>query len=572
VPALAKLKNGLRILRSEGTAGIGRSLRYHRRLLRETRQYQSWISKYNTLTEESIAEIRDRIRSLEHRPRFSIIMPVYNTPETWLRKAIESVLKQIYADWELCIADDNSKEPKVQIVLQEYSNDHRIRTVRREENGHISAASNSALELASGDFVVLFDHDDELSANALAELAFEIDRSPHTNMIYSDEDIISESGERYMPKFKPDWSPELFYSMNLVTHLVAYRRSIVQELGGFRVGFEGSQDYDLALRVIERIGPETIRHIPRILYHWRAVKGSAASGLDSKPYAYERARRAINEHFERIGVNATSVEGPLQINRTVFRLPEPAPSVRVIVAEDSNRESILRLGTCDYPGTIDYITKPQVSLGERSRNDISRFALFNAAAESSNSDLLCFIHSSSRPVDTDWLNVLVGHALQNGVGTVGAKLLFHDGTIKHAGYVLGINDGIGRAHYRFRSDEYGNYMRLVVDQNFSAVSADCMVIQRKIFKDVGGFDIERFPYHFADIDLCLRLQRLGYRIVWTPWAEIIQTDEDKVDSRPELLELRRRWPNVFRLDPYYNPNLTSNKEDLSLAFPPRTAR
>jgi O-antigen biosynthesis protein len=566
VPALTKLKYGLRILRSEGVAGIGRSLRYHRGLLRETRQYQSWISKYDTLAENDIAEIRHRIRSLERRPQFSIIMPVYNTPEIWLRKAIESVITQIYEEWELCIADDNSRVPHVRRILQEYSKtDGRIRFVLRDENGHISAASNSALDLATGDFIVLFDHDDELSADALAELAFEIDRFPNANMIYSDEDIISESGKRYMPKFKPDWSPELFYSMNLVTHLVAYRRSIVQELGGFRTGFEGSQDYDLALRVIKMIEPETIRHISRILYHWRAVKGSAASGLDSKPYAYELARKAINEHFERIGVNAVSVEAPLQINRTVFRLPDPAPSVSIIV-DNANTDPLLRFGECDYRSPIDCISVPPLKL------DRSRFELFNAAAESSPSDLLCFMHWSSRPGESDWLNVLVGHALHNNVGAVGAKILLDDGTVKHAGYILGINDGVGRAHYRFRADEYGNYMRLVVDQNFSAVSVDCMIIQKRIFQQVGGFDNVSFPNCFADIDLCLRLQRWGYRIVWTPWATMVQSGEERVNCEAELSELRRRWPDVFRRDPYYNPNLTSNKEDYSLAFPPRTAR
>ena len=538
---------------------------------------------YDVISEADIAEVRDRISTLPHSALISIVMPVYNTPEKWLRLAIESVRNQIYENWELCIADDNSTDPAIRQILEEYaSSDDRIRLVFRSENGHISAASNSALDLASGEFTVLFDHDDELAPYALAELVFEIHRSPGANMIYSDEDMISETGRRYMPKFKPDWSLDLFYSMNLVTHLVAYRTRLIKEVGGFREGFEGSQDYDLALRVVKKIEPNTIRHIPRILYHWRAVKGSAASGLEGKPYAYARAREAISEHFQRIGTNAYSIEAPLQINRTVYRIPEPITAVSLILSGRIDPVDLPKaLVAVDYPRAVELIVATNDELGERVLSENVRvcysgrgdhFSLLNDGAASARGEVLCFIDPTSEPVGTDWLKVLVGYAIQEEIGAVGAKLIYPDNTIKHAGYVMGIRNGIGRPHYRFRSDSYGDYMRLVVDQNVSATSSDCMVIRRSVFDEIGGFNVSDYPNSLADIDLCLRLRRAGYRIVWTPWAQMIQSREDDRRSEKELEKLRRNWPDIFAGDPFYNPNLTLEKEDLSPAFPPRPVR
>ena len=285
--------------------------------------------------------IRSRIRELSYQPLISVVMPVYNTQETWLRKAIDSVLRQLYPKWELCLADDHSSRPHVRPILEEYAAcDPRIKLVFRDRNGHISAASNSALTLATGDFVALLDHDDELSEHALYMNVEELNRYPGAHLLYSDEDKIDERGRRYWPFFKPNWNPDLFYSLNLVTHLAVYRRSVLEAVEGFQEGLEGSQDYDLTLRVIERIPPEAIRHIPHVLYHWRAIPGSVALASGEKIYAHEAARHAIRAHFQRRGVRA-EVRGTGNERQSA---PGHVPAAEPTAAGEPDSQYQLRVG------------------------------------------------------------------------------------------------------------------------------------------------------------------------------------------------------------------------------------
>jgi O-antigen biosynthesis protein len=286
-----KVKKIFEIWQARGFAGISNRLREIARRRREERNYRRWID-INQITEKTRAEIRNQIAAFAHKPLISIILPVYSVEEKWLRLCIESVLRQLYENWELCIADDKSPGAHVRRILEEYAaRDNRVKVVFRETNGHISAASNSALELAAGEFCLLLDHDDELTEDALFYVAKELNEFPETAFVYSDEDMIDERGQRFYPKFKPDFSRDFFYSLNLITHLSAYRTEILRKIGGFRVGLEGSQDYDLALRFIEETGENRVRHIPKILYHWRAITGSVALSSDEKPYAHERARQ-----------------------------------------------------------------------------------------------------------------------------------------------------------------------------------------------------------------------------------------------------------------------------------------
>ncbi len=577
------LKKAWRTARTDGLDVFYKKARRRIELYWDPQNYRKWIREHDTLSDEDCSDIRARITAFPSKPLISVLMPVYNVDEIWLRKAIGSVHDQLYTNWELCVADDNSTKPHVRKVLEEYAaNDRRVKVKFRETNGHISASSNSALELITGEFTALLDHDDELSRHALYLIAEAINSHPDADMIYSDEDMVDMRGRRYDPKFKPDWSPDAFYSVNFTNHLSVYRTSVLKGCGGWRVGFEGSQDYDLTLRVIEKIAADNIRHIPHVLYHWRAVPGSVALASGEKTYAHERARMSLSEHFRRAGIAGLSVKGTNELHRTVYSLPESAPLVSMIViATDSIVHTVRSiLSRTDYvPYEIIILCRlpikgnipddPRVKICE-AKNE-SQYVLLNDAAKMAAGQMLCFIDGSTIVEKTEWLREVVGHALQKPTGAVGAKILYPDRTIKHAGLLLGIKNGVGRAHHHFPASHYGNNMRLSITQNFSAVSAECLTIQKEVFESVGGFDAENFPAVYADVDLCLRLLEKGYRNVWTPWAELIQSSKP-AQSEDELRRLRKKWSKYFESDPYYNPNLSNDSDDFSLAFPPRIGK
>lgn len=520
-------------------------------------EYKRWVDAYGTLTPTRRATIRNEAESISG-PLISVVMPVYNVEERWLREAIESVRGQLYTKWELCIADDASPAPHVRPTLEEFAAiDKRIRVVFREKNGNISAASNSALELARGKFTALMDNDDVLAEDALYRVALLIRDHPETDLIYSDEDKIDEHGRRFYPMIKPDWSPEMMHSINMLTHLCVFRTSVMRDIGGFREGLEGSQDYDLSLRFIERIKPANIRHIPHALYHWRAIRGSVAFGTGEKTYAHDRARIALNEHFERTGVAARAVKGVGEMHRATYAVPA---GMRISVIGHGSRIGQLMKPACDAEFEIIEI-------------DINAdYAELNRAAVRSTGDVLIFVTGAIRDAANGWVEELAVRAMLDGVGAVGGKIADAGDRILHAGYLLGVVGGVGRAHYGYPADFYGEFVRLAVDQNFSAVSADLMAVRRERFLEVGGFNASDFPHSGADIDLCLRLAASGHRTVWTPWASITADTVRPVPSGECLDRLRERWPDAFERDPYYNPNLTLENEDLGFAFPPRVER
>ena len=477
-------------------------------------------------------------------------MPVYDVEEEWLRLCIKSVLDQIYENWELCIADDCSPSSHIRRVLDEYSSkDPRITVVFRAENGHISAASNSALKLATGEFCVLLDHDDELSEDALFWVANEINAHPDVQMIYSDEDVIDINGRRSDPRFKPDLSRDLLYSLNMVTHLSAYKTKLLNELSGFRIGFEGSQDYDLALRVVERTRDNLIRHIPRVLYHWRTIPTSVAGNAGAKPYAFAKARDAIHSHFERTGVNAAVVAAEDDLNRVRYTLPLELPSVTVIVSSGSRAG--LRDVT-DYPN-LDVIEIDAVgAMAER----------LNTISAAVNSEVLCFLDGSLRPLSADWLSEMVSFALQPKIGIVGAKLLQTNGSIDQTGFILGGPEIVRLAHRGYPRSHHGNFYRAGLIGNYSAVSGRCMVIRRDVFERIGGFDSEHYSQRLFDADLCLRLTESGFRIVYSPYAELIESSRSVIlePNEKEIDYFCRRWRAVLNGDPFYNPNFTDQGE------------
>ena len=572
-------KNGWRKyrLRTEGD----------RRRKREIENLQKWI-RANRLTEAGREAMRREIESFGERNLVSVVVPVYNVEEKWLRRCIESVTNQIYENWELCIADDCSPAPHVKKVLEEYAaKDERIKIVFRSENGHISAASNSALELATGAFVGLLDHDDELTEDALFQVAKEINDFPGTDFIYSDEDMIDETGARYSPKFKPDFSRDFLYSVNYVTHFAVYRAEILRRVGGFRVGLEGSQDYDLALRVVEQIPENHIRHIPKILYHWRAIKGSVALSGDEKPYAHERAREAIRQHLKRTGKQATVEEAVFNLHRVRYELPAKLPKVSLIFAAGEN-QGITEKAIENYIEQTDYanfeiavIAKlaarlPKIEASAFPPNvkfivceNASEAEQFNFAIAQTSGEILCFTEANLKPLSQDWLNELASFAIQAEVGAVGAKILDTDESVLHGGLIIGDKQNIispaHRGHTRNSGDNIG---RLQLINNFSAVSVSCLMARREVFEAVGGFDAENLPGRFYDADFCLRLRReKNYRIIFTPYAELMKIDKKRwlnLERNPTAEEKNyfvERWKRIVERDPFYNPNLS--KKDAS---------
>ena len=572
------------IRREKGLAGVKQSLRLFYWNRRETKKYQRWIKAHH-LTEKKRLEIRRQIESLPRKPLISVVMPVYNVEERWLRLCIESVVNQLYDDWELCIADDCSPLPHIKKVLEEYASaDERIKVVFRAENGHISAASNSALELATGEFAALLDHDDELSADALFQVAKEINDFPETAMIYSDEDMIDENGRRYAPKFKPDWSPDLFYSLNLITHLSVYRTDILRQIGGFRIGLEGSQDYDLALRFTEQIAENHIRHIRRILYHWRAIRGSVAFSSDEKPYAHERARDALRSHFERIGKKAAVSRTVYNLHRVRYELPADLPKVSLIFSADEDFE-FTEKSLKNFAGQIDYgnfeiiLLVRTVGKSERANLPNVKFIVceaageaekFNFAAAQTDGEILCFADLNLKPLSPDWLKELASFTCQKEIGAVGAKLLYEDETVLHGGLIIGTSGAVGIAHQRFPRESSGNFVRAQLINNFSAVSISCLMTRRDVFESVGGFDAKNLPNRFFDADFCLRLREENYRVVLTPYAELIKVDRKRrlnFDGNPTAGEkdyFVERWKRIIERDPFYNPNLS--KKDASFSI------
>ena len=570
--------------------------------------YAAWVASYDTLTPETADRIRQQLSRLQRRPLISVLMPVYNTPEKWLVRAIESVRRQLYDKWELCIADDASTQPHVRKVLERYQKkDPRIKVVGRETNGHISAASNSALALAHGEFVALLDHDDELRPHALACVALELDAHPDADLVYSDEDKIDENGHRYDQYFKPDWNPDLFLVQNYISHLGVYRTLLIREVGGFRVGYEGSQDWDLAMRVVERSAADRIRHIPRILYHWRSVPGSTAMLIGAKSYAVTAAEKVITEHFARVGVAATISPTKGSYWRIHYPLPDPAPRVTLIIPTRNRLnvlqpcvESLLEKTTypnfelliidndSDDPETLSYLdelsrrpgpngTPPRVRVrrfpGEFNFSAINNFGVAETAAP-----VVGLLNNDLTIIHGDWLDELVSHALRPEIGCVGAKLYYPDDRIQHAGVILGIGGVAAHAWQTHPRGAAGQAHRNLLQQNLSAVTAACLVIRREVYQAVGGFD-EKLKVAFNDVDFCLKVRAAGYRNLWTPYAELYHHEsasrgaEDTLEKRDrfrgEVEYITSKWGDALVNDPAYNPNLTLTINDFSLSVPPR---
>lgn len=568
----------------------------------EQSTYSQWVEQFDTLDDDDRAAIRSRLDRLPEQPLVSIIFPVYNTPPPYLRAAIESVIGQIYTNWELCIADDCSTDSRVSELLAQYADvDPRIRVTTRSENGQISAASNSALEMASGTWITPFDHDDLLAEHTLALAMLAARENQHAGVIYSDEDKIDDQNRRHLPYFKPDFDPLLLLGQNYLTHLIFIRRDLVVATGGYRVGYEGSQDWDLILRVTESLESEQVVHVPHVLYHWREHDESTASSVSVKPYAIDAGRRAVVDHLARGGLQADVTRIPwFGHNRVKWQLPISPPLVSIIVPTRDGPllkrciDSILAFTS--YPNfeivvvdngsndvaTLDYLKANSRYLTVIHDDRPFNFsALNNAAAQRVSGSVLCLLNDDTEVITGDWLDELVSQLLVPGVGSVGAKLLYPDGRIQHGGVIVGIGDVAGHAHRMSDRLSPGYCGRLLVAQSFSAVTGACMVVRREAWDQVGGLDEKNLAIAFNDVDFGLRLGEAGWRVVWTPYAmlyhhESISRGTETRAARisgysQEVLYMQRHWGETLKKDPAYNPNLTVQTEDFALAWPPRVS-
>jgi GT2 family glycosyltransferase len=534
-------------------------------------EYQRWFERHRATTND-LDQMRHEMCAFRLLPLISIITPVFDTPVQRLEEAIESVLAQVYGNWELLLIDDGSTATDLVRALPVLSmRDRRISPVTLESHQGISAASNRGLALARGEWIVFLDHDDIIEPDALFQVVKLLQTHRDADLIYSDEDKLGENGFE-APLFKPGWSPDFFLSYNYVGHLTAVRREIVERIGGFRSEFDSAQDYDLFLRIIERT--DRVHHIPRVLYHWRRSEDSSAISVRQKPGQLDASRRAIEDYLERRDERAyVAVDWQTHAFWVRRELLE-AKKISIIVWSGHNVERLaqriksLTAGT-SYPSyDIVVVGEGSQSLPPTRRRVLRASDISNAASNNlvqhTDGPWLLFLDAGIKPMESNWLTIMAEHVQRPEVGAVGARLVNSNDTIEHAGIVVGVNGIAQPAFHGFPVEHPGVNRQLQVSRNCSAVSGACLLMRRQIFLEVGGFD-ESLPAPLADVDLCLKIRRAGYLIVYTPFAKLYceASDPAKIDVSDEAI-MRRRWSDLLERDPYYNPNFSRGRADFSL--------
>lgn len=593
---IAKTRRALQLVRREGLGGLRQRLK---RL--STPEYGKWIAQFDTLTQDDREALRQESDAFPYRPLVSILLPVKDPPVSFLQQAIESVRHQLYTNWELCIADDNSRCPEVRSLIREYAiRDPRIKLVFRPENGHISEATNSAATIANGQWLGLLDHDDILREHALSCVVREINTFPDTDLLFSDEDKITEEGIRHYPYFKTAWNPELITSHNCVCHFLVVRATLFEHLGGLRSVCDGAQDWDFVLRASERTPPHKIRHIPHILYHWRVHKASTSIEAGVKPYIAAAQIRAVSEHLVRTGNERASVEQIPGIHALRVRYPIPAsPPMVSLIVPTRNHLELLRgcieglLNRTSYRNIEVLIVDNESDDAEalawlasiprqdarvsvlRDKNPFNYSRLNNWAAQHARGSILGFINNDIEVIHPEWLDEMVSHIVRSNIAAVGARLLYPNGTVQHAGVITGIGGVAGHQFKGYHANSLGYFCRARLPQDLSAVTAACMLVRKNVFEEVGGFDAKELAVAFNDVDLCLKIREAGYRVVYTPYAELLHHEsasrgyenspEKQRRFEQEVQVMKQRWGNRLANDPFYNPNLSLDDERFELA-------
>lgn len=521
------------------------------------------------------------------QPNVSILMPVYNVQALWLRQAIESVLSQHYSAWELCIVNDASTDAHIAPLLDDYAQrDSRIKVIHAVRNQGISGATQRALEAASSGFIALLDNDDVLFPHAL-HVMMQTQRSTNADWIYSDF-VMRDGDALSRPFFKPDYSPERLMAQMYVNHFQVMRRALVHQVGGFRAGFDGSQDYDLALRLME--ASPTVAHAPWPLYQWRAVPGSTAVNYRAKPYANDAGKRALKDAFVRRGHSEVSIQdgataGSFRVDGHDVRLNGTAPLVSILIPfrdrVDLTRacvESILSRSTYTAyelvlldngstdPKTLAWLStqasEPRVRI-VRHEAPFNFSAINNAGARAASGEVLVLLNNDTEIVTPDWLERMLRHAVQKDIGCVGPLLLFPSGRVQHAGIVLGLGGTAGHLHRGALPEGGAMYSAIRSEANFSAVTGACMMVRKEVYAKSGGLD-ESLPVSWNDVDFCLRLRSEGLRHVYT--GHVILTHKESESRGPDRDDQGRtlflsRWSEQLKSDPYYSPHLTRDHED-----------
>lgn len=570
--------------------------------------YEAWREAFFAPAEADRVAIRSHIAAMRRRPLFSVIMPVYNPPPALLREAIESVRGQLYDNWEFCIADDASSDPEVRALLEHYRDiDPRIKVVFRSENGHISRASNSALELVTGEYTALLDHDDLITEDALYHVAATLEKHPDAGLIFSDEDKILPEGNILDPYLKGDYDPWLLLGHNMVSHFGVYRTDLLRRIGGFRPGYEGAQDYDLTLRTAEQIPESAIVHIPRVLYHWRIIPGSTAGGNEEKPYAIRASEKALNESLRRRSipceVEIHPVAGGMHLASFAEMEKESCPLVSIIIPTRNGAE-LVRTCITSIVDKTDY-PRYEILLVDNGSDDPEALALFaelekkenihllrddapfnysrlnNRAAAQAQGEVLLLLNNDTEVIEPDWLTEMAGLAIQPGVGAVGARLLYPDHTLQHAGVVLGIRGCAGHIFMGVPEKQVTFFYLNQLHHAVGAVTGACLAVRRDLYHEVGGLNETDFAVGYNDVDLCLKLKAQNLRNVYASSARLYHyesisrgaedTPEKKRRFWDEMSLLKKRWPDVWYHDPAYSPGLTIERGDYSLALPPRIA-
>lgn len=585
------IQKGFRYLKHYGVKEFW--VRLNERFEPEEIPYETWYEEYRPTQAQLEKQKKER---WNHPPKISVVVPAYETPQNFLGQMLDSLLVQTYENWELCIANGSPEDQTMETVLKTYSQkDSRIRYENLSGNLGIAENTNAAFAMATGDFVGLLDHDDLLAPDALYYIAKEIERQPQVDLIYTDEDkVTTDLSEHFQPHLKPDFSEDLFRSNNYICHFCVVRKSIVEQVGGFRKEFDGAQDYDFILRCTE--AARVIRHVPEILYHWRTHKESTADNPASKMYAFDAGKRAIEGHLKRVeeqgivshtkDLGFYQVEYPLKSQDLISiiipnkdekeSLEKCLESIRrkstyqnyeiIIVENNSTGEEIFQ-----YYDELKEHEKIKIVTWEK---EFNYSAINNFGVTYAKGDYILFLNNDVEIIAPDWLERMLGNCQRNHVGAVGAKLYYPDNTIQHAGCVIGMGGIAGAMFVGMNRNRTGYLHKASIQQNLSAVTAACMMITREAFEKVGGFS-EELAVAFNDMDLCLKIQQQGYLIVYDPHVELYHyesksrgpedSEEKIIRFQGEIEYMRTHWITILKEgDPYYNKNLSLTKWNYSL--------
>ena len=591
------VEKGIRYWKSQGAAALAEKVVTKVKNVRQgPPSYQKWIRHH--LPDRNELE-KQKKTSFGYRPKISFVVPLYKTPEKYLRRLTESFQEQTYSNWELCFSDGSgAQSPLTELLKELTAKDNRIKYVSHEESLQISENTNSAIEIATGDFIAFADHDDELTPNALFECVKAINEKPQTLVIYTDEDKMSMDGHKFFqPHFKPDYNPDLLCTVNYICHLFVVSRKVIEKVGRLRSEFDGAQDYDFVLRCVEAVKDEEICHIPKILYHWRCHEDSTAENPESKLYAFEAGRRAIQAHYERTGIHAEVFEGEyLGLYRTKF-IRDHDPLISIIIPNKDhiddlkrcmesieqkstykNYEYIIVENNSTDSATFEYYKKleaenPKVRMVYWD-GVFNYSAINNYGASFAKGEYLLLLNNDTEIINPDCLEELLGYCMRKDVGAVGARLYYEDDTIQHAGVVIGFGGIAGHCFVQQKRGTTGYCHRIICAQDYSAVTAACMMVKKSAFDAVGGLS-EELAVAFNDIDFCMKLRKAEYLIVYNPYAELYHyesksrgledTPEKVARFNKEIATFEKKWPEILENgDPYYNPNLTLKSQDFSL--------